>query len=179
MLLAYFGAGVVTLPLWLVASRRLDKHRTWVAAMVGASLVFVFVPLLGDGDVWWFLAIALVTGATLGADLTLPASMQADVIDHDTTRSGQQRAGLYFALWSVATKAALAIAVGVAFPALEWSGFDAQAAFNSGYALFALAALYSLLPALLKLSAAALVWRYPLTDDVYRDIRSSIAVSRT
>ena len=121
LLLAYFGAGVLTLPVWLATSQRVDKHRTWVAAMVVASLVFLFVPFLGEGDVWWFLAIVIVTGATLGADLTIPASMQADVVDHDTARSGRQRAGLYFALWSLATKAALALAVGAAFPLLQWS----------------------------------------------------------
>ncbi len=178
LLLAYFGAGVVTLPFWLIASRYVDKHRTWVVAMVFAALVFLLVPLLGEGDVWWFLAIAILTGATLGADLTLPASMQADVVDHDTTTSGRQRAGLYFALWSVATKAALAIAVGVAFPLLELAGFSAEADLNTGFALFALAALYSLLPALLKLGAAALVWRYPITNNVYADIRANLAVSR-
>ena len=38
--------------------------------------------------------------------------------------SGEQRSGFNFALWAIAQKAALAIAVGIAFPLLGWSGFD-------------------------------------------------------
>ena len=51
--------------------------------------------------------------------------MQADVIDLDTLRSRQSRAGLYFALWGVATKLALALAVGIAFPLLALAGLEA------------------------------------------------------
>ena len=53
----------------------------------------------------------------LGADLVLPPALQADVVDFDRLRSGQARAGLFFALWSMSTKLALALAVGITFPA--------------------------------------------------------------
>ena len=40
----------------------------------------------------------------------LPPAIQADVIDVDTAASGEQRSGLYFATWGLATKLALALA---------------------------------------------------------------------
>ena len=47
----------------------------------------------------------MLTGVSLGADLVLPSSMQADVVDLDTLESGSQRTGLYFAIWGMVTEA--------------------------------------------------------------------------
>ena len=175
LLFVYFLCGIAAIPFWLRASRRWGKHRTWVAAMTWAALIFAFVPLLGPGDHLWFLAVCVLTGVCLGADLTLPASMQADVIDLDTLRSRQNRAGLYFGLWGVATKLALALAVGIAFPLLDLAGLDADApAGSSTEGLFALAALYSLLPAVIKLASVVLVFGYPITAARQRRIRRLI-----
>lgn len=174
LLVVYFLCGVVAIPLWLRLSQRWGKHRTWVGAMIWAALIFAFVPLLGPGDHVWFLAVCVLTGFSLGADLTLPAAMQADVIDLDTLRSRQSRAGVYFALWGVATKLALALAVGIAFPLLELAGLKTDGGDQSDLGLFALAALYSLLPAVIKLASVALVIGYPITAARQRRIRNLI-----
>ncbi len=175
LLFVYFACGVAAIPLWLRLSARWGKHRVWMVAMLITSAVFATVPLLGAGDVWWFLAICVVTGAALGADLTLPASMQADVVDLDTLKSGRPRTGIYFALWGIATKLALALAVGLAFPLLELAGFSSGAESQPDGALLALALLYSLVPALFKLAAIALFAGYPITAERQRRIRRLIA----
>jgi Na+/melibiose symporter-like transporter len=71
LLFVYFLCGIAAIPLWLRLSRHWGKHRTWVGAMLWAALVFAFVPLLGPGDQLWFLAVCVLTGVSLGADLTL------------------------------------------------------------------------------------------------------------
>ncbi len=174
LLFTYFLCGIAAIPLWLRLSRRWGKHRTWVGAMLWAALVFAFVPLLGPGDQLWFLAVCVLTGVSLGADLTLPASMQADVVDLDSLHSRQSRAGLYFALWGVATKLALALAVGIAFPLLELAGLEPGGESATPFGLFTLAALYSLLPAVIKLGSIALVAGYPITAARQRRIRRLI-----
>lgn len=171
MLIAtYFLAAVLAIPLWLRLSRRYGKHRTWCAAMIVACAAFVWVPLLEPGAIGAFLVICIVTGASLGADLALPPAMQADVIDLDRLRSGKARAGVFFALWGVATKAAAACAVGFAFPALELFGFRAGAD-NAPEALFALAMIYAALPCVLKAGAIAVVWNHPITANRQMAIR--------
>ncbi|WP_340119522.1 MFS transporter [Pelagibius sp. 7325] len=175
LLLVYFACGVAAIPLWLKASAQWGKHRAWIAAMLLATAVFALVPLLGPGDHWWFLAICVVTGIALGADLTLPASMQADVVDLDTLKSGRTRTGIFFALWGIATKLALALAVGIAFPLLEIAGFRAEAPTQTPAALLALALLYSLVPAAFKLGAIALFAGYPITASRQQRIRRLIA----
>ena len=174
LLFVYFLSGVVAIPIWLRLSVRFGKHRVWTGAMLWAVAAFMFVPLLGPGDQWGFLVICIATGLSLGADLVLPASMQADVVDLDTLRSGQQRTGVYFAIWGMATKLALALAVGIAFPLLDLAGFTADSVGNSETGLFALAALYSLLPAAFKIAAVTLFWGYPITAERQRRIRAMI-----
>lgn len=163
VLLLYFGAGILAVPLWLGLARRYGKHRVWIGAMLWTCAVFATVPLLGAGQTTAFLVVSILTGVCLGADLALPPAMQADVIDLDTARTRQQRAGFFFALWGMATKLALAAAVGIAYPLLDLAGFDPAAAQNERGALFALAALYAWAPVAFKLAAIAAMWRYPIT----------------
>lgn len=161
-LFLYFLCGIAGVPIWLAVSRRTGKHKAWSLAMLGACAIFILVPMLGPGDLLAFSAICVLTGIALGADLALPASIQADVIDVDRLSSGARRSGLYFALWGLATKLSLALAVGVAFPLLDLAGFESGGAGPEG--LGVLVALYAVVPVLLKLAAIALMWRFPLDE---------------
>lgn len=173
LLIVYFLCGIAGVPVWLKVSAKLGKHRTWCMAMLLALPIFLLVLLLGDGDVWPFAIICVLTGLTLGADLTLPASIQADVIDIDTAETGEQRSGLYFAFWGLATKASLALGVGLAFPLLAGVGFDAQKV-NEPSALLTLSLLYGGLPVVLKALAIGLMWNFPLDEARQIELRRRI-----
>ncbi|MFZ5929797.1 MAG: MFS transporter [Pseudomonadota bacterium] len=174
LLFAYFAAGVISVPIWLMLTKRYSKHRVWGASMLWACLIFMWVPFLGRGDVPAFLTITILSGIGLGADMVLPASMQADVVDADTIESGAQRTGLYFAMWGVATKLSLAGAVGIAFPLLGYIGFDAQAMNNDERSLLGLALLYSIVPVVLKILSALLIWNFPINAESQARIRQEI-----
>ena len=173
LLLVYVVCGVAAIPFWLALSSRIGKHRAWILSMLAACLLFAPVPWLGAGDAGWFLLVCIGTGICLGADLALPASMQADVTDLDAVRSRRARAGLLFALWGMATKLALAGAVGIAFPLLALAGFQGGAgdSGNPPGALFVLSALYALLPIGFKLAAASVAWGYPIDAALQSRIR--------
>jgi len=174
LILAYFIAGVAAIPFWVYLSGRIGKHRTWCFAMGLACAAFVWVPFLQPGDIALFAVICVVTGVALGADLALPPAMQADVIDLDTLRTGEPRAGLFFALWGMATKLALALAVGIAFPALAAFGF-VPGEVNDPAAILALAVIYAGVPTVLKVCAVAMIWNHPLTERRQDIIRRRLA----
>lgn len=177
-LLIYFAAGVVAVPFWVWLARKIGKHRAWIAAMLWACAFFVVVPFLGPGDAHLFMAICVATGLSFGADLALPAAMQADVIDIDTARTGSQRTGFYLALWTVTNKATLAVAVGVAFPILELAGFARDGA-SPPLALTTLALLYGGAPVLFKLAAIMVMRSYPLTAARHSRLMGRIAARRS
>lgn len=175
LLFLYFLAGVAGTPLAVRMAARFGKHRAWSMAMLFACAVFALVPAIPEGGVWLFAVVCVLTGLALGFDLSLPSAIQADVIDVDTDASGEQRSGFYFAMWSLATKLALALAVGLAFPLIGLFGFSAEAgAENPPGALFALAASYAWLPVAFKLAAVALMWNFPLDRDAQRALRRRI-----
>jgi glycoside/pentoside/hexuronide:cation symporter, GPH family len=164
LLFFYFACGIAGVPLAIWLAKRIGKHRAWCWAMLATCAAFAFAPTLGAGDAASFAVIAAVTGLALGFDLSLPAAVQADVIDVDTARSGEQRSGLYFAAWSLSTKLSLALGVGLVFPILQYAGFNPKSADSaSSSALFTLAVLYAWAPVSLKLAATALMWNFPIT----------------
>ena len=93
LLVLYFVCGVAGVPFWLWLARRTSKHRAWSLGMLLACAAFAGAPFLGAGDVAAFAVVVIITGLALGADVILPPSIQADVIDVDTASSGEERGG--------------------------------------------------------------------------------------
>lgn len=160
-LFCYFASGVIGIPFWTYVSRHSSKHTAWCYSIGFACIIFSTLPfIISEGDFGLFLTICLLTGFSVGADLALPAAIQADVIDVDRIDSGRERAGLYFALWGMTTKLALALAAGIFLPLLEMTGFDAETGGN----ISALPYFYAFVPIALKITAMLLMWRFPLDE---------------
>jgi glycoside/pentoside/hexuronide:cation symporter, GPH family len=173
-LVIYFFAGLIGMPFWLHVAKLKGKHRSWCYAMLVACAAFIFAPFLPPKADALFLVICVLTGFAVGADLVLPASLQADVIDVDTAASGEQRSGIYLAIWGLATKLALALAVGIAFPLLAATGYDPGAGIKTETGLMVLALLYAAVPVVLKLTAIGLMWDFPLTEARQAQLREAI-----
>ncbi len=159
-LVAYFAAGAAGLPAWVALARRAGKGRAWLAAMGVSIAAFVWAFFLAPGSVAAYFVICALSGLALGADLALPPSMLADVIDGDEARGAGRNEGAYFGLWSLVTKLNLALAAGLALPLLQAFGY-APRAHNPGEALVVLAGVYALLPCGLKAVAAGVLWASP------------------
>jgi glycoside/pentoside/hexuronide:cation symporter, GPH family len=157
LLVCYFGAAVVAMPLWLMLAQRYGKVRAWRAAIAFNVLVFVQVLWLDQSTAVWFIGICIASGMTLGADLALPPSLQADILGRDRERSGRRRTATAFALWSMATKLALAVAVVAAFAGLGFSGRGAAEGAPADPAV--LLSLYVVLPVVLKCGVLGLLGR--------------------
>jgi Na+/melibiose symporter-like transporter len=156
----YFASGVMGLLIWLPLAKYVEKHIAWSLSMLFSCSIFIWVPFLSEGDFYLFALICLLTGLTLGLDMSLPSAIQADVIDIDRAGGGGERAGLFFGLWGMATKLSLALAIGFVYPLIQISGFDPAMPTPSGTTVLAIS--YGLLPIPFKLFSAWLVWRFPL-----------------
>lgn len=154
-LAAYFVAGAVSLPLWVRAVARWGLVRTWSVGMALAVVTFVGALALGAGDTGGFFAVCLASGLALGADLVVPGALLAGIV----RRSGQGGAaeGAFFGWWNSATKLNLALAAGLALPALQWAGYTPGS--READALWSLSLAYAALPCVLKLLALGALWR--------------------
>jgi Na+/melibiose symporter-like transporter len=151
---SYFLSAALAIPLWLRLVPRLGLAKTWLLGMLLAIAVFVGAASLEAGDHIAFLVVCALSGAALATDLALPAALLAGTI----SRSGDQgqAEGAYFGWWNFATKLNLALAAGLALPALAFLGYVPGS--RDPATLQILANAYCLLPCGLKLLAAGLLY---------------------
>jgi Na+/melibiose symporter-like transporter len=190
LLLLYFVVGLAALPLWVRVARRIGEVRAWRAAMLLAAAGFVPAAFLGNGDVLAFALVCVVTGATLGADIALPAALQARLVVDESRTLDKPRGGALFGLWGMASKLALALSAGLALPLLAWLASPETARSQGDVVPW----LYAGLPVFIKLFAVLALQRSVLmpaaagaaqdtkevSDDVHppADSHSAINASR-
>ena len=159
LLVLFFLAAAVSSPFWSALARRFGPKRVLMAAMVLAVVTFAFTMTLGVGDAVPFAVICVLSGATIGADLTLLPAMFAKRMARIAPNGGQG-----FGLWSLMNKFTLAFAAVLVLPLLERSGFVAGAEVTPASAMTMLTLLYALLPSILKLVAIGLLAFTTLED---------------
>ncbi|TVS05638.1 MAG: sugar:cation symporter [Rhodobacteraceae bacterium] len=158
LLILLFLSAAVSAPLWARLARRFGAKTALLAGMGLAAASFAFVVTLGPGDIALFALICVISGAGIGADLTLlPAifSRRMAELTPDAAKG--------FGLWAFVTKATLALAALMVFPALQMAGFEAGTE-NAPVALTTLILLYAALPSALKAIAIALLALTPLKE---------------
>lgn len=174
ILLVYYPTVALGILLWAALARRIDKHRAWMVGMTVMAGVTVSYMLVGQDDIVLMVCILAMSGIGSGALTALPASMKADVVDLDAVESGEDRAGLFFAAWSLAVKCIAALGQGIAFTMLAWIGFEAKGV-NGPDEILGLRIFYSAGPMVLYVIALLIVWRYPLTSARHAELRRQLA----
>jgi Na+/melibiose symporter-like transporter len=155
ILLTYFIAGAASVPLWLMLSKRTSKAAAWFVGIVMTTIAMSTALFMGPGDFHWFLAISVITGLGLGADYGLPPSILADVINSSESGDTRGKTGTYFGLWALSTKLATAIGAAGSLPVAAMLGFNPA---KGLYGTTALIVAYIVLPVVIKIIAALLIW---------------------
>lgn len=167
VLLVFYVANLLGVVLWGAVARKVGKRKAW---LMGMTTVIIAQPgywALGPGDLYWMMVVFFLLGIGIGSFTALPAAMKADVIDLDRLRSGEDRTGLFFSVWSLAQKLVLAFAAGIVLNLLAL--FDFQAAGENGPTqIMALRVIFVVLPVICYLGAFAIMWGYPITEVRHR-----------
>ena len=173
LLFLYFLGALVGVPLWIFISNKLDKHRVWCYAMVYSCFIFIFVLFLEEYDLIFFAIICILSGLALSADLAIPSSIQADIIDLEYLKTGKRLTGQFFAFWGLVSKAAIAISTGMALILLDIIGFKSDEN-NGKNILFAVSFIYAGLPIILKMFSIYLMWNFKLDKKTHSEILEKI-----
>ena len=153
-LLVYFASGIAAMPFWKSFSKNYSSECAWLISMIVAVISFIGAFLLNAGDFIPYLLICIASGFSLGADLALPPAILAKLMHQDKTH---KIASSQFALLTFISKTALAFAGIITLPILDTMGFVAATS-NSTKALFGLSLTYALIPCIIKLIAALMLW---------------------
>ena len=152
LLLLFFGAAAVSVPIWTILANKYSIEWVLGVAMLVSLVAFVVTFTLGAGDIVAFAVICGITGVLTGADLTLLPMIFIKFLQRTNLPSEEA-----FGYWSLSSKLALALAVGLVLPGLEVSGFDPASPTPLG--IYNLSVAYALVPSVLKICAIYALWR--------------------
>ena len=172
VLLAELVAMVLSIPFWLWLSRRYSKHQAIAFAVIWGGFISLAIPVLGSGSLIVFSYLSILKATSLGAITVLVNGMAADVIDIDAARTGETRTGVYFALWGMVNKGAVAMGVLVATNIPGMLGYASSEAGAVG--TWSLVWTYGLLPAFGFLAVAPVLLSWRLTRERQDRIRAAI-----
>lgn len=179
---AFFVSGLVGTLLWLRLSSRFEKHRLFIfSAAVTAALMASALPLFGKGHLF---GTGDVRPLLIGGGLTgffgcilwfVPASMLADIADETELMSGRRSDGALFGLFSLGQQVAIGIAIMLAGVLLErFAGLVPGEAQQSESTVYRIGVLYGVVPAMLFVGAAVLMFRYSLTRSRVESIQAEL-----
>lgn len=175
MLTFFYLSNFAGVPFWVWLSTKIGKHRAYIGCFSLIGLAHPFYLLLGEGDFWYMLPITALTGFAAGGFAALPNSMKADVIDLDTLKTGENRAALFFSTYSFTAKLAGSIGGSIGLYGLFFIGFDTiNPELNTPDQLFGLSLLFAVLPSAFYLTACAIIWHYPITEERHAELRAEL-----
>ncbi len=174
ILLVYFVTGVLAIPLWMMLSRRIGKHRALIAAYIYGFIMAPLLFVIPAGNVWAATVVLALTGANYGAPAFLVRSMMADVADADSAENNVERAGLMYSFLSLTSKFGIGLSVFVTFFALSLIGFNPKAAHFSPGLPMNLRIVYVAIPIILGIISLLLTLGYPIDEKKQRALRDEI-----
>lgn len=158
---------------WLKVMLWVGKHRSLAICCASTLLTLVGMALVRPGPYAFPLIFALFAVSAFSSAGSEGAgwSMMADVVDYGTLKTGERRAGNYFAVMSFTSKIALAAGGGLALIIAGLFGFSADRP-NGPTAMHGFFLAFIAIPIVLNGLASALAYRFPL------DPRRQAIVSR-
>lgn len=172
--LTQFIFSIAAGPIWLAVAKRLGKLRAMIVAetvQVGINLCLLLVM---PGQLPLLLALTAAQGLAMGSGNLMLRSMVADAADRHKLETGHDRTALFFSVFSLSMKAAMAVAIGIALPLVSWAGFNPAAAVNTPQSLHFLLAVFALGPALAHAVSVILIWNFPIDGAAHRAIQEAL-----
>ena len=169
----YFLFSVIGIPIWTLLSKKTNKVFTWRVSLVLSAIIFSLVLFLENGNFAYFIIISCLTGLCLGADLLIPLSIQADMIDYHRMKFKEDISGFIFSVITFLNKISFAIASIFVFGILGMLDFDSDKDINQQSKYFIIFS-YAVIPIILKLTASHLLKRLNFTENELISIQKEI-----
>jgi GPH family glycoside/pentoside/hexuronide:cation symporter len=163
----------ISLPFWQWAGRKMDKGPAYGLGMAAGAVAIVLTFFLPHQSTGLIYIIAVLAGFGFSAQWIYPWAMVADVADYDRAETGQQRSGMYYGVWGLATK----ISEALALAAVGWilTGFNyVPNVEQTSQALLGIRLFFGLVPAAIIFASLPLLFKYPLNRQRHAEVRARL-----
>lgn len=132
LLMCLFGGAILSQPIWLSISKRIDKKATIITALslvllgIGATLItFIFRTYIAVNLIYYAVCFTIfVCGFGTGAMYSIPISMYADAITMEQYETGNNRSGSYLGYYSFTYNLSNSISLFIMGLLLDFIKFD-------------------------------------------------------
>jgi Na+/melibiose symporter-like transporter len=164
MLILMSSVSLLSMPMWLKVMGRLGKHQTWRLGNILAAMLAVVFLFIDPGEYSVYFALALVTLIMFvytAGGVAAPAVL-ADVVDYDMLKTGANRGGQFYSLFTLIFKLNYAFAAAVALWTLDLFDFDATAASQTLSGTIGMKIGFGAMPALFIGISVWFLFKFPL-----------------
>ncbi|MBN1920681.1 MAG: MFS transporter [Anaerolineae bacterium] len=163
----------ISLPFWQWVSRKMDKGPAYALGMLVGGVAIILTFLLPHQTTVLIYPIAMLAGFGFASQWIFPWAMVADVADYDRAKTGQQRSGMYYGIWGLATKISEALALAGVGWILSGFGYVPNIE-QTPQALLGIRLYFALIPAAVIFIALPLLFKYPITRKNHALIRTQL-----
>ncbi|WP_187759728.1 MFS transporter [Thiospirochaeta perfilievii] len=180
--LSLFGLIIVSLlslPLWVIIAKRIDKGPSYILGMsifsIGLILIYFLSPYSSP---YTSVIIISFSGIGFSTHYIMPNAIIPDIIELDYIRSGIRREGVYYSIWNFLLKLGQALAGLVIGLTLDIVGFippvngSKQIVLQSKNTLDGIAFLCGPIPVFLLIIGILVLRKYPISINYYNMIKN-------
>jgi len=173
-MLLYFVAGIVGAPIWVVASKKMSKHKALIISSLIFAALYAAMYFAPKGNFLVCAAMTFANGIPYAASLLLTRALMADIGDEVMLETGHDHKGILMAILSATTKVGYAISA-LTITILGVLHFNVKSPKNSpADALMWVEIFFIGLPVLFLILGAVAMLRYNLTPERHGEIMTQL-----
>ena len=174
-LMILLSFALLCIPLWIRISRRAGKREVYnLGMLIFAATVIAFFFFGHRVGIKGAYILMIPAGIGFSVQYAMPFAILPDVVEWDLAEHGKRREGIYYGLWTFASKVGQSIAFLLSGWALEVFGYIPLESHQSPQALLGIRLLAGIFPAILFLLGITIHRKYPLDQATYRQIEAKI-----
>ena len=175
------GSAIVSIPAWVMISKRIGKRASYNIGMsiFAISVITFFAIGHTEGPIVAYIVMA-IAGTGFATQYVMPFAILPDVVDADYAETGVKREGVYYGLWTFASKLGQAVALNLTGWVLHLANYSegAPPIAQPPSALMGIRLLTGPIPALFFGIGVVVLRRYPITPQRYLQIQARIATRK-
>jgi len=164
------------IPVWVKISAKIGKKKSYnIGMLIVAAAVLVFTGFGPSLPIWFSFIIMALAGIGFATQYVMPYSIVPDIIEYDFAENGTRREGVFYGMWTFASK--IGQAFGIALTGWVLAAFAYQQPTDaiaepvqSAGAITGIRILMGPIPAIFFVAGVIVLSFYPITREVYDQI---------
>lgn len=176
MFMLSFILGIAVTPIWYRLSHFLDKKIVLAIAMILVVSSYVYSGMLRplETSVWELMLMKITNALGYVCIASIAPALLSEILDYSSWKYRHQNTALYFSIYSLVSKANIAIGMTLGLAIIGWYGYDATASTQDAEATKGLMLVMVWLPTILAIMGLIVIALNPIAARRHQIIRRRI-----